>query len=379
MKGFKGDDIAEAIVEGAMLAGYQFVEFKTKTEDLFYVEKVTVIGEKDLSAGVRRGSILAQAQNYARKMDERPANIATPTSIAKEARKLAKAERLSITVFDKKTIRKMGMGGVMAVSAGSEEPPVFIRMEYNKGKKLPLYCLVGKGITFDSGGISLKPSKNMHEMKYDKTGAINVLGVMKAVAQLKLPIRVIGLMPFTENMPSGTATLPGDIIKAYNGKTIEVLNTDAEGRLILADALSYASKMKPKAIIDMATLTGAIIISLGRHAAGLFSNDDGLAAKLQEAGQETHERVWRLPVWPEYSEMMKSEFADLKNISELGEAGSITAAAFLKEFVGDTPWAHLDIAGVEMSKGKHAYLGRKGATGTGVRLVTRALEKLAKE
>jgi leucyl aminopeptidase len=379
VKGCKGEAIAQAIVEGAILAGYQFIHYKTKTEDIFKVEKVIVVNEKDLSSGVKRGSILADAQNLARELDEHPANMATPLNIAKEAKKLARQERLSITIYDKKALRRMGMGGIIAVSAGSEEPPVLVKLEYNKGKKLPLYCVVGKGITFDSGGISLKPSKNMHEMKYDKTGAINVLGVMKAVAQLKLPIRVMGLMPFTENVPSGSATKPGDIIKSYNGKTIEVLNTDAEGRLILADALSYAVEQKPKAIIDMATLTGAIIVCLGRHAAGLFSNDDKLATKLLQAGEETHERLWRLPVWPEYSEMMKSDFADLKNISEQGEAGSITAAAFLKEFVGDVPWAHLDIAGVEISKGKHAYLSRKGATGTGVRLVIRALEKLAKK
>jgi leucyl aminopeptidase len=377
--GVKGNEAAQAITEGALLSAHQFTRYKTEKEDIFRVEKVLITNKKDLSKGVELGSIYADAQNYARELDEQPANIATPTSLAKEAKTLAKEKRLSLTLYDKKALQKMRMGGIIAVSQGSVEPPVLVKLEYNKGRRYPLYCVVGKGITFDSGGISLKPSKGMHEMKYDKTGAINVLGVMKAVAELKLPIRLVGLMPFTENVPSGSAQKPGDIIKAYNGKTIEVLNTDAEGRLILADALSLASTYKPKAIIDMATLTGAIIISLGRHAAGLFSNDDRLAKTLQDTGEETHERVWRFPLWPEYTEMMKSEFADLKNISEQGEAGSITAAAFLKEFVGDNRWAHLDIAGVDMVKNRHPYLGKKGATGTGVRLVTRALAKLAKK
>lgn len=379
IKGIAGNDAVQAVAEGALLAAHQFIHYKTETEELFQVEKLLLTHAKDLSRGVQLANIYASAQNYAREIDEHPANIATPTAIAKEAKKLAKEKRLGITVYDRKALQKMKMGAILAVSRGSVEPPMLVKLEYNKGRNYPLYCLVGKGITFDSGGISLKPSKGMHEMKYDKTGAINVLGVMKAVAELKLPIRLIGLMPLSENVPSGSAQKPGDIIKAYNGKTIEVLNTDAEGRLILADALALAAEQKPKAIIDMATLTGAIIISLGRHAAGLFTNDDKLAKTLEDSGRETHERVWRFPLWPEYTEMMKSDFADLKNISEQGEAGSITAAAFLQEFIGDAKWAHLDIAGVDIVKTKHFYLGKKGATGTGVRLVTRALAKLSQK
>jgi len=379
IKGIAADDAAQAITEGALLAAHQFIHYKTEREDIFQVGRVQLTHAKDLSKAVQLGSIYADAQNYAREIDEHPANIATPAAIAKEAKKLAKQKKLAATVYDKKALQKMKMGGILAVSRGSVEPPVLVKLEYNKGRNYPLYCLVGKGITFDSGGISLKPSKGMHEMKYDKTGAINVLGVMKAVAELKLPIRLIGFMPLSENVPSGSAQKPGDIIKTYDGKTVEVLNTDAEGRLILADALALAAEHKPRAIIDMATLTGAIIISLGRHAAGLFTNDDKLAKTLDDAGLETHERVWRFPLWPEYTEMMKSDFADLKNISEHGEAGSITAAAFLQEFVGDAKWAHLDIAGVDMVKNKHFYLGKKGATGTGVRLVTRALAKLSQK
>jgi leucyl aminopeptidase len=369
--------MVQAMTEGAILAGYKFTRFKTKKDELFSVGKALIASEEDVSPAIKRGSVMAEAQNYARELDELPANIATPAMVAAEARRLAKEHGLSITIFDEARLRKMGMNGVLAVCQGSVNRPAFIRLEYNKGKNHPLYCVVGKGVCFDTGGISIKPSSNMHEMKYDKTGAIDMLGVFKAVAGLRLPIRLLGLMPMVENMPSGSAQRPGDIIKAYNGKTVEVLNTDAEGRLILADALSYGAEHRPEYMIDMATLTGAMVVSLGRHAIGAFSNDDTLAAALHEAGEEVFERVWRMPLWPEYGEMMKSEFADLKNISELPEAGSITAAAFLKEFVGDTRWAHLDIAAVDNNKGPHPYL-EKGATGIGVRLVTETLARLAK-
>jgi len=367
---------AEAIAEGAVLAGYKFNKYKTKKED-FGVSKVHLVAGKNLSAAIRAGEIMAGAQNYSRALDEEPANIATPTMIANAARKLAKEKKLKVTVFDTTAMKKMGMNAILGVGQGSATPPVLVKLEYNAGSKYPLFCVVGKGITFDSGGISIKPSKGMHEMKYDKTGAMNVFGVFKAVAELRLPIRLMGLMPLAENTPGSRAQKPGDIVKAYNGKTIEVLNTDAEGRLILADALSYAAVKKPEYMIDMATLTGAIVVCLGRHAIGMFSEDDKLSQALIRAGEETHERVWRLPLWPEYGKMMESNIADLKNISELPEAGSITAAAFLKEFVGDTKWAHLDIASVEAISADHGYLG-KGASGIGVRLVTKAFEKLAK-
>jgi leucyl aminopeptidase len=298
--------------------------------------------------------------------------------VAAWAKRLAKEEGLAIEIFDRAKMRKMGMDALLAVADGSVNAPMLVRLDYNKGKKLPLYCIVGKGVTFDSGGISIKPSAGMHEMKYDKSGAMNVLGVMRAVSRLRLPIRVIGLMPLVENMPSGSAQRPGDIVRAYNGKTIEVLNTDAEGRLILADALAYAAEQKPESIIDMATLTGAIVVSLGRHAIGLFSNDDPLSKAIIDAGEETSERVWRLPIWPEYGEMIKADFADIKNITEQGEASSITAAMFLKEFVGDAKWAHLDIAAVDYVKWPHPYL-EKGASGMGVRLVTETLARLPKK
>ncbi|MBI5224139.1 leucyl aminopeptidase [Candidatus Micrarchaeota archaeon] len=372
-------ECVSAAIEGAVLASYKSTEFKSKTDDIFIVSKMTLVCSKDVGAFVQRGSILGNAQNYARFLDEKPANIATPLTIAAEAKRLAKELGFKTTVFEEKELEKMGMGGILGVCAGSANEPVLLKLEYNSDKKnLPLYCIVGKGVTFDTGGISIKPSKNMHEMKYDKTGAMNVLGVFKAVSELALPVRLLGLMPMVENMPSGVAQRPGDIVKAYNGKTIEVLNTDAEGRLILADALAYAAEHKPEFIIDMATLTGAIVVSLGRFAIGMFSNDDALSQSLSDAGENTHERVWRLPLWPEYGEFMKSDFADLKNISELDEAGSITAAAFLKEFVGDCKWAHLDIAAVDLVKWSHPYLD-KGASGIGVRLVTNVLESKCKK
>ncbi len=374
-KGFDQSDIAQAVAEGAVLSGYKFLEFKTKKDEFFDVEKVTLISGQDFSDAVKKGVALATAQNYVRNLDEFPANIMTPQKVAEAAKVLAKEKRLSVKVLEKKDLQKLGMNAFLGVNSGSALDPKLVVLEYNAGKKLPFYSIVGKGITFDSGGISLKPSKGMEEMKYDKTGALVVLGVFKAVAELGLPIRLLGLMPLTENMPSGSAQKPGDIVKAYNGKTIEVLNTDAEGRLILADALAYAAAQKPDAIIDLATLTGAILVALGRAGAGLFSNDDALSSAIEKAGLKTYERVWRFPLWPEYIELMKSDIADLKNISGEGEAGSITAAVFLKEFIGECKWAHLDIAGVDMISRPHPYLG-KGASGIGVRLVVETLKNL---
>ncbi len=367
----------QAITEGAILAAYKSTEFKTKKDDIFEVKKVFLHADSDVMAAIKRGTTFAEAQNYSRFLDEKPANIATPSMVAAEAERLGKVCGFAVTIFDEADLLRKGMNSILSVGQGSEQPSVLIQLEYNRDKKsLPLYCIVGKGVTFDSGGISLKPGKGMHEMKYDKTGAMNVLGVFKAVSALQLPIRLLGLMPMVENMPSGGAQKPGDIWKSYNGKTIEVLNTDAEGRLILADTLAFAAEQKPKYMIDMATLTGAMVVALGRFAIGVFSTDDRLADALTEAGTETHERVWRMPLWPEHGEFMKSDIADLKNISEIDEAGSTTAAAFLKEFVGETKWAHLDIAAVDMVKPPHPYM-EKGASGMGVRLVVRTLEKLA--
>lgn len=368
------DEMVRAFCEGAILANYQFLHFKSeKVENT--LKTIKLIGKN--TDAKRIGEIYANAQNYSRELDEFPANFATPKSICNEAKKLGKKLGFKVTVFDKSALQKKGMNAFLGVAKGATTPPYLVKMEYNSGKKLPLFCIVGKGITFDTGGISLKPSKDMHEMKYDKSGAINVIAIFKAVSELKLPIRLLGIIPLTENNPDGNAQKPGDIVKAYNGKTIEVLNTDAEGRLVLADALAFAVEHKPEYIIDMATLTGAMSVALGKFAIGLFSNDDHLSLEIEKAGNQTHERVWRLPVWKEYSEMMKSNIADLKNISEVPDAGSITAAAFLKEFVGETKWAHLDIAAVESTKSETDYF-TEGATGIGVRLVTRTLENMSK-
>jgi leucyl aminopeptidase len=373
-----GESIA-AIAEGAILSSYKFTKYKSEKDD-FEMEKLSIATKdhSDETKALEMATIMAESQNYSRMIDEEPANIMTPSRVAEEAKKLSKETKLSLTVFDKKRLEKSKMNGILAVGQGSGEEPKLIILEHNKGnKKLPLYAVVGKGVTFDSGGISIKPSKNMHEMKYDKSGAILVLGIMRAAAKLDLPIRLVGLMPCVENMPSQNAQRPGDIIKMYNGKTVEVINTDAEGRLILADSLAYAAKMKPVAMIDLATLTGAMVVALGSHAIGCFSNDDALSKTLDCAGAGTHERVWRMPAWDEYGKMMEADFADLKNLSGTGEAGSITAAMFLKNFVDDRSWAHLDVAGVSWLNRDHPYLS-KGATGIGVRLVVKALSELSK-
>lgn len=378
--GFGADDVAQAVTEGILLSAHKFTAFKTEKQDIFRIKSALVISsEKSSRKAFEKGKILSLSQIYSREIDENPGNVMTPEKIAEYAKKLAKKNNLKCTVFDERKLREMKMNGILAVGAGSCNKPRLVTLEYNRGKNLPFYAVVGKGITFDAGGISLKPSKKMDEMKYDKTGAVVSMGVIKAVSELSLPIRLIAVLPLAENLPASTAQRPGDIIKIRNGKTVEVLNTDAEGRLVLADALSYVSEMKPDVVLDVATLTGAVIVALGKQAIGLMSDDDELAGTIEECGVHTHERVWRLPLWKEYSEMMKGTFADLKNISETREAGTVTAAAFLKEFVGEKiRWAHLDIAGVMDSDGSHPYY-EKGATATGVRLITETFERLSKK
>lgn len=380
---WKPADLAQACVEGALIASYKFEKYKTGEEAKNGKNEIEIIvcgkNEREISEGINFGRIMGGAQNYVRELDENPANVINPGTFAEEAKKIAKQHGMKVGILGKRGLEKGGMNGILAVGKGSVNEPLLVTVEYNVGKDLPLYCLVGKGITFDSGGISLKQAKGMQEMKYDKSGACIVLGALKAAAELGLPVRILGVMPLAENLPSGSASRPGDIIRTYSGKTVEILNTDAEGRLILADALAYAAEKKPEAIIDVATLTYAIIVSLGRHAIGLFANDEKVAEKIKIAGNKTYERVWEFPVWKEYSEMIKGDFADIKNIgSETGDAGSITAAAFLKEFVGETKWAHLDIAGVDNVVGKHPLI-EKGATGTGVRLVVQSLIELSKK
>lgn len=317
---------------------------------------------------------IADAVRTAKDLANGPGNFITPEYLAQRAEELAKEYGFSCTVYDKKAIEKMKMGGLLAVNQGSDREPRFIVMEHRPRKAGRTICLVGKGITFDSGGISIKPSERMEEMKFDMSGGAAVIGMMQAVAALGIRHNVIGLVPATENLPSGRAYKPGDIIRTMSGKTVEIVNTDAEGRMILCDALHYSARYEPDHLIDFATLTGACVIALGTEASGLFSNDDELARKLIDAGGQVGERLWRMPEWDDYLECIRSEWADVKN-SGGRSGGAITAAVFLKQFVECDSWAHVDIAGTAWADNKTAR-ERKGATGAGVRAAIRFLQSL---
>src|SRR6058998_1244529 len=305
-----------------------------------------------------------------------PANVCTPSYLADRAKQLADAYGFTLTTLDRAAIRQEGMGALLAVAQGTEQEPRFIVLEYRgAGDAAPPIVLVGKGVTFDSGGISIKPAQNMEDMKYDMSGAAAVLGAFEVVGLLKPKVNVVGLIPATENLPSGTAVKPGDVVKSHLGKTIEIINTDAEGRLILCDALSYARRFKPAAAIDAATLTGAVVVALGHHAIGMMGNDEALLAEVRDAGERAGERCWPLPLWDEYRELLKSDVADVKN-SGGRSAGTIAGAWFLREFVDSFPWVHLDIAGTAYLEGESASHA-KGPTGIGVRLFTEFLLKRA--
>lgn len=310
-----------------------------------------------ITQGITQGIAIAKGMNLLKDLGNAPGNICTPKYLAKTAKELAQSfKSLSVEVLKEKEMAELGMGSLLSVAKGSVQKPRLIKLQHHGSQDDPI-IFVGKGVTFDTGGISLKPGANMDEMKYDMCGAGSVLGVMQTVATLNLPINVIGIIPTVENMPSGKASKPGDIVTSLSGKTIEILNTDAEGRLILCDALTYAQQFKPKALIDIATLTGAVIIALGRHPSGMMSNNDQLAEQLTQAGENTGDRVWRLPLWEEYAEQLKSPFADLQNIGGR-EAGTITAGCFLGEFTKDVAWAHLDIAGTAWQTRKEGATGR---------------------
>ena len=323
----------------------------------------------EMKKAVEQSAAIANGMALTKDLANLPGNICTPTYLAARALALSKAhKKIKTTVLEKKDMEKLGMGSFLSVTRGSAQPPKLITMEYNGGAKTqkPI-ALVGKGITFDTGGISLKPGADMDEMKYDMSGAASVFGTLQAIAEMELPINVVGVIPTCENMPSSTATKPGDIVTSMSGQTIEILNTDAEGRLILCDALTYTAKFKPDTVIDIATLTGACVIALGHVASGMFANEDKLAKELIEAGEQSHDRIWQLPLWDDYQPLLDSNFADMQNIG--GRAGgTITAACFLARFTKDYRWAHLDIAGTANKSGKD-----KGATGRPVPLLTQYL------
>lgn len=358
--GLSIDKKARLFTQNLLDADYVCEQYKSEKEErtTLSIDLIAADSEKTLiKKGIHQGTAIATGMNTLKDLGNAPGNICTPKYLAKRAKKLAKEfSSLSVKVLKEKEIKKLKMEALLSVSKGSVEKPHLIKLEHKGGKGDPI-IFVGKGVTFDTGGISLKPGAGMDEMKYDMCGAGSVIGLMQAVAMMKLPINVIGIIPAVENMPSGCATKPGDIVTSMSGKTIEVLNTDAEGRMILCDALTYAQQFKPKALIDLATLTGAVIIALGRHPSGLMSNNDELAQQLTKAGDSSGDRVWRLPIWEDYVEQLKSPFADLQNIGGR-EAGSITAGCFLGEFTKDVPWAHLDIAATAWQTRKEGATGR---------------------
>jgi leucyl aminopeptidase len=375
-EGIDSELAADALVTGTVLAAYRFDRFKSGDgDDSSRLESLVLRGPAEFAKTVEGAHIAAEAQNRARDLQLTPANFATPTFLAERAEAIAAtSEALTVEVFGRAELETRGMGGLVAVGQGSAEEPKLIVLRYAGGSG-PRLAYVGKGVTFDTGGISLKPGAGMQEMKMDMSGAAAVLEAVAAIAELGLALDLIAVVPTTENMPSGTAIKPGDVITQYNGKTVEVNNTDAEGRLILADALAYAVEQGAERVVDIATLTGAVAIALGSTYAGLVSNDDALAAEVIEAGEVTGELVWRLPLHPEYKELMKGTVADLSNLGKKRKAGTITAASFLEEFVGETPWAHLDIAGSAWDIGR-AYVG-DGANGFGVRLLVEYARHLA--
>jgi leucyl aminopeptidase len=376
--------LAAAAVEGAILASYRFDRFKSKKDDLGddddgrgnHLDELTVIGNDEISDAVEAARVTAEAENFARELQDLPSNVVTPTYLAGRAKAIAD-EHSSVTceVMGRKQIAEQGMGGLVAVSQGTAEEPQLIVLRYQAGGDGETLGLVGKGVTFDSGGISIKPSGGMHEMKMDMSGAAAVLEALSAIAKLEVPINILAVIPSTENMPSGTAVKPGDIITQLNGKTVEVNNTDAEGRLILADALAYSVELGADRIVDLATLTGAVIVALGSTYAGLISNDDAFAAEVEGAASRTGELAWRLPLHPEYKDLTKGTVADLTNASSKRKASTIYAGSFLEEFVGGKPWVHLDIAGTAWDVGRE-YTG-KGPSGFGTRLLVDLARSLA--
>ncbi len=370
-----------ALAEGAVMGAYGYTRFKTSKSEDKQLDKATLHGPgAKFKQGVARGTVLGEANCFARDLQNAPANKLTPRMLAAEAQKLAKqSPQISCRVHDEKAMDQMKMGALLGVSAGSAEPARLIHLVYKPKKKaLKKVALVGKGLTFDTGGISLKPSPKMWDMKYDMSGGAAVLGVFHALASMSVPIEVHGIVPASENLPDALAQKPGDVVTAMDGQTIEVLNTDAEGRLILCDALCYTrQKVEPDTIIDLATLTGAVVIALGHELTGMFATSDELRDALTAAGKATGEEVWPLPLMDFHKEQMKGEVADLRNINMPNHGnGATSGAAFLSHFVGDSEWCHLDIAGAAWGARERDYVGGAQGTGVGVRLLLAYLEGL---
>ncbi len=358
------DEVAAALVEGTILAGYRFDRYRARPDDEPVVlDEIVVSAHHDVADAVHRGAVGARAQNLARELADTPANDLTPMALGERAREIAGVE---VEVYGRKWLAERGMGAFLAVAQGSDHEPALIAARYEGGGDGPLLALVGKAVTHDTGGLSIKPAGSMHEQKFDMSGGAAVLGALQAIAALELPVRILAVIGATENTIGASAMKPGDIVRAMGGLTIEVNNTDAEGRLVLCDCLAYAVDQGAERIVDVATLTGGIVTALGHTYAGLFATDDDLAAAVTAAGDAAGEIVWRMPLHPEYDEQMKGRYADLTN-SDGRKAHPIQGASFLKRFVGDVPWAHLDIAGTGNDIGR-AYAA-KGGSGWGVRLL----------
>ncbi len=376
------EDAAQALAEGLVLGAYRFDKYKSGNDKPTPLERASLLAPDArqvaaLKRGAAFGRTVAEAANFTRDLSNEPGGACTPEHLASEARKLARAHGLKLTVFTEKELAREKMAGILAVGRGSAHPPRLIALEYGapakkaaksaRASKRPTLVFVGKGITFDSGGISIKPAANMDEMKHDMSGGAAVFGALRAIADLRLPVYAIGIVAAAQNMPDGNAYVPGDVITSARGKTIEVLNTDAEGRIVLSDALHYATTFQPDAIIDLATLTGACVVALGDTCCAVLGNDEKLSDKVRAAGDTTFERAWPLPLWEEHKTAIKGNVADIVNTGGRN-AGTSTAAAFLSHFVGETPWAHLDIAGTAWTTKEMPYYV-KGATGFGVRLL----------
>ncbi len=371
---------ASQIIEGCKMSLYKFEKFKSKKESLDTNISIFAPKSNKISKAIKNSEIVSEGVIFTKSIANLPPNECNPTTLATLAKSIAKKNKMKCVIFSNNELKKNGFGGIIAVGQGSKNEPKLIILEHHgRAPKEKPIVLVGKAVTFDTGGISLKPGEKMDEMKFDKCGGCTVLGIMKVISELKLPINVVGIIPSVENMPGGDSYRPGDIIKLYSGKTAEILNTDAEGRLILADAIAFGEKnYSPRAIIDFATLTGACIVALGTNVAAIISNNETLKQKIIESSKRTTEEVWELPLNEDYMDMIKSDVADMKNIGIGRAAGTITAAAFLRNAIEDTPWAHIDIAGVAWTQiaTKSKPYNPKGATGFGVRLILDYLQKI---